>query len=120
MSRRIERLYNQDLISLRTAQKFNEIRMELATLNERLNREKEKCQMYQRLIMNEKDNYRFYDPYDGLSRSEHEKRCADNISDYRYAIKIVQGEISELRKALKEKNRELDLMNREFDLIPLA
>ena len=40
MSRRIERLYNQDLISLATAQKFNEIRMELGTLNERLNRAK--------------------------------------------------------------------------------
>lgn len=120
MSRRIERLYNQDLISLRTAQKFNEIRMELSTLNERLNRAKEQYQMYQRWIMIEKDNYRFYDPYDGLSRFEHEKICVDTISDYRYAIKIVQGKIRELRKALKEKNRELDLMNREFDLIPLA
>lgn len=118
--RRIERLYNQDLISLCTAQKFNEIRMELSTLNERLNREKEKYQMFQRLIMIEKDNYRFYDPYDGLSRFEHKKRCVDIISDYRCAIKIVQGEIKELRKALKEKNRELDLMNREFDKIPLA
>lgn len=118
--RRIERLYNQDLISLGTAQKFNEIRMELSTLNERLDRAKERYQMYQRWILIEKHDYCFYDPYDGLSRFEHEKRCVDNISDFRYVIVLVQNEIKELRKELKAKNRELDLMNREFDLMPLA
>lgn len=53
-----------------------------------------------------KHDYNMWDPFDGLSKDEHERRYTSEIVSNRYVLSQLQKEIIETRKQLKKLNRE--------------
>ena len=73
---------------------------------------KEKYQSYQRMIGYAKRDLQMWDPYDGMTKEQHEIYYHSVIYDCRYQLNRLQNEIKELRKKIKNLNR---LQNKEYE-----
>lgn len=73
---------------------------------------KEKYQSYQRMIGYAKRDLQLWDPYDGLTKEQHENYYHSIIGECRYQLNHLQNEIKELRKKIKNLNR---LQNEEYE-----
>lgn len=84
------------------------MRSELSILNEKLQNAIDNYKYYQRCIIDAKHDYLIYDPYDGLSKWEHERNCVAIISDCRFMINELHKDIKRIKKEIKIKNTELN------------
>lgn len=74
---------------------------------------KEKFQFYQRRQEHAKRELQLWDPYDGMTKEQHEIYYSSMIYDCRYLLNRLQNKIKELRKKIKNLNR---LQNKEYEL----
>lgn len=74
---------------------------------------KAKYQSYQRMLGYAKRDLQIWDPYDGMTKEQHENYYRSVIGDCKYQLNHLQNEIKELRKKIKNLNR---LQNKEYEL----
>ena len=67
---------------------------------------KEKFRYYQNCQEVAKHEYNIWDPYDGLTKDQHERKYGDEIASNRYILNSLEKKIKECRKKLKQANRE--------------
>lgn len=70
-------------------------------------------QSYQRMLGYAKRDLLLWDPYDGMSKEQHENYYHSVIGDIRYQLNHLQNDIKKLRKRIKNLNR---LQNKEYEL----
>lgn len=72
---------------------------------------KERYRYYQKRQQHAKHDLLLWDPYDGLTKEQHEIYYRTIIEDCRYLLNSLQNEIKEVRKEIKKLNREQNLQN---------
>ena len=72
---------------------------------------KDKYNYYQRSQENARHNILIWDPYDGLTKEQHELYWTCVIRDNKYILNNLQNEIKEVRKIIKKMNREQNAKN---------
>ena len=72
---------------------------------------KEKYNYYQRCQENARHDILIWDPYDGMTKEQHEIYWSHIINENKYILNNLQNEIKEVRKNIKKLNREQNEKN---------
>ena len=84
----------------------------ISDLTHRLENLKQKFSYYQKCQENAKRDILIWDPYDGMTKYQHETYWKHVIEDNRFNLNWLQAEIKEVRKQIKQLNREQNAKNK--------